>query len=81
MKNSDLKSKIYQQLDQLDEAGLEMVNEVVNNYLKNSEVKGGWDLLSEEDRAAIEEGLEQLDKGLYYTHEEVMESINKKLLG
>lgn len=34
-----------------------------------------WDELTTEDQAAISEGLEQLDKGQYVSHESVKEDI------
>ncbi len=37
-----------------------------------------WDELSTEDQAAINEGLEQLDKGQYVSHESVKEDIKKR---
>ena len=78
MNNNELKSKIYQQLDQLDEAGLQKVNEMVTNYLKSAEVEDGWDSLSKEDKAAIEEGLDQVEKGMTVPSEEVMKKLDAK---
>ena len=37
-----------------------------------------WDEVSEQDRKAIEEGLEQLDRGEYLTRSEVREKIQEK---
>jgi predicted transcriptional regulator len=73
-----LKSEIYQMLDQLDEQGLNEVNEMVTAYLKQTDEEEQWDTLSDEDKAAIDEGLQQLERGEYYTHEEVMERIHRK---
>ncbi|MFA9390707.1 MAG: hypothetical protein ACERKD_12920 [Prolixibacteraceae bacterium] len=78
MKNSELKSLIYKKLDELDEDGLKMVNEMVTQYLKKTNGEEGWDSLSDEDKTAIEEGIRQIENGQYYTHEEVMERIHKK---
>lgn len=36
-----------------------------------------WDELNAEDQAAINEGLEQLDKGQYVSHESVREEVKK----
>jgi hypothetical protein len=58
-----LKSEIYQMLDHLDEQGLNEVNEMVTAYLKQTDEEEQWDTLSDEDKAAIEEGLEQVKKG------------------
>lgn len=37
-----------------------------------------WDKVSEKDREAIEEGLEQLERGEYLTRSEVREKIQEK---
>ncbi len=73
-----LKSEIYQKLEELDEQELNEVNEMVTAYLKKAEQEDQWDTLSEEDKAAIEEGLEQFDRGEFYTFDEVRERIQKK---
>lgn len=73
-----LKSEIYQKLDELDEQGLNQVNEMVTTYLKKTEQEDHWDDLSEEDRVAIEEGIQQIERGEFYTFDEVRECIQKK---
>lgn len=37
-----------------------------------------WDNVSEKDKKAINEGLEQLDRGEYLSRSQVRENINKK---
>ena len=37
-----------------------------------------WEELSPEDQAAIDDGLEQLDKGQYVSHESVREEIKNR---
>jgi len=72
-----LKSEIYLMLDQLDEQGLNEVNEMVTAYIKKTDEEQ-WNELSDEDKAAIEEGLQQLERGEFYTHEEVMKMIHRE---
>jgi len=74
-----LKSEIYLMLDQLDEQGLNEVNEMVTAYLKQTDEEELWDTLSDEDKAAIEEGLEQVEKGMTVPYEEVRKRIHIKL--
>jgi hypothetical protein len=74
-----LKSEIYQKLEELDEQGLNEVNEMVTAYLKKTELEDQWDTLSEEDKAAIEEGLEQVEKGMTVPFDEVRERIRNNL--
>ncbi len=38
----------------------------------------GWEQLPEHVQKAIEMGIEQADKGLVFTHEEVMSNLKKK---
>ena len=73
-----LKAEIYQMLDQLDEQGLNEVNEMVTAYLKKTDEEEQWNELSDEDKADIEEGLQQLERGEFYTFDEVRERIQKK---
>jgi predicted transcriptional regulator len=73
-----LKSNIYQKLNKLDEQGLTEVNEMVTAYLKKTDEDAEWNALSDEDREAIEEGLEQVKQGQTVSHEEVMERIHRK---
>ncbi len=37
-----------------------------------------WDKVSRKDKKAIEEGLDQLDRGEYFTREKVRNKINEK---
>jgi TRAP-type C4-dicarboxylate transport system substrate-binding protein len=66
-------------LNQLDNKALIEVNDIMANYLRKTESKEGWDSLSEEDNAAIEEGLEQIEKGQTTPYDEVRKRIHKKL--
>lgn len=38
-----------------------------------------WDELSEEDQAAIDDGLDQLDRGEYVSHQSVRDEIRTRL--
>jgi len=79
MKNSELKSLIYQKLDELDDEGLQMVNDRITEYLEKATDDEAWNALSDEDRAAIEEGIEQVEKGMTVSYDEVRRRIHKKL--
>jgi hypothetical protein len=58
-----LKSEIYRKIDELDEEQLFQVNEMVTAYLKQTDEEEQWDALSDEDKAAIEEGISQIERG------------------
>ncbi|MDB5132303.1 MAG: hypothetical protein JWR02_2052 [Mucilaginibacter sp.] len=45
--------------------------------LKNEQQKDWWDEISEDERAAIEEGLAEADRGDVLSHEEVMAKYQK----
>lgn len=45
--------------------------------LKNEKQADWWDQISEEERAEIEEGLAQADKGEFISHEDVMAKYKK----
>lgn len=79
MNINTLKSEIYQKLDELDEHGLNEVNEMLTAYLEKIDEDAEWNALSEEDRAAIEEGLEQVEKGMTVPFDEVRRRIRKEL--
>lgn len=56
----------------------ERVLNAVKSLLKIEDEVDFWEGLSEEDRAAVDEGLEQLDKGQYVSHESVREEIKNR---
>lgn len=45
--------------------------------LKNDQAADWWDQISEEERAEIEEGLAEADRGEVFSHEEVMSKYDK----
>jgi predicted transcriptional regulator len=45
--------------------------------LKNDQAADWWDQISEEERAEIEEGLAEADRGEVLSHEEVMSKYDK----
>jgi len=79
METTELKKKIGYLLDELDEASLLKVNEMITTYIAESRIDKHWDELSMEDQSAINEGLEQLSNGESLTREEVRAKINSRL--
>ena len=59
-----LKSEIYRMIDELDEQGLIEVNEMVTAYLRKTDDEEQWNELSDEDKAAIEEGISQIGRNI-----------------
>lgn len=73
---AELKLDIFRMVDQLSENELQKLYGMIM-YLANPEA-APWDTLSEAEKAAIEEGLAQLDKGQGRPHAEVMANLRKK---
>lgn len=46
--------------------------------LKKEKEEDWWDTISEDDQAAIDEGLDQLEKGQHVSHKTVQEEIHKR---
>jgi predicted transcriptional regulator len=79
MDKQSLKSEIYRKLDELDEEQLQVVNEMVTAYLNKTDDDAEWNALSDEDKTAIEEGLEQVEKGMTVPFDEVRKRIRNNL--
>jgi len=45
--------------------------------LKNNQTEDWWDQISEEEKAEIEEGIAEADRGEVFSHEEVMVKYQK----
>ncbi|MDH5399523.1 MAG: hypothetical protein OEX02_15345 [Cyclobacteriaceae bacterium] len=56
----------------------EQVLQKVKEILEKEQDVDFWDGLNAEDQAAINEGLDQLDKGQYVSHESVRKEISKR---
>lgn len=65
----DLKSNIKKKIDEIDNVKLLEEFNIIMNYLTSE--KEDWNNLTPELKEAIEEGLEQLDRGNKVTYEDV----------
>ena len=65
----------YRIISEIINSNDEQVLNAVKSLLNIEDEVDFWEGLSAEDRAAIDEGLEQLDKGQYTSHESVREEI------
>lgn len=84
---SFMEQKYYHQMDiavkyriisEIISSNDERVLNAVKSLLNIEDEVDFWEELSAEDRAAIDEGLEQLDKGQYVSHESVREEIKNR---
>lgn len=54
-------------------------DDILNKVEKiQKETTDWWDTISNEDKAAINEGLEQLDRGQFFTRSQVRDKINER---
>jgi len=68
----------YRIISEIINSNDEHVLNAVKSLLNIEDEVDFWEELSAEDRTAIDEGLDQLDKGEYVSHESVREEINKR---
>ena len=68
----------YRIISEIINCNDEGVLNAVKSLLNIEDEVDFWEELSAEDRAAIDEGLEQLDKGQYVSHESVRDEIKKR---
>jgi len=78
MTASDLKLKIFQQIDALDKNRLEELYGVLLNYINGQKNLDEWEKLTEEQRKGLLDSIEEIDAGKGIPHSEVMEKIRKK---
>ncbi|MEX2511543.1 MAG: hypothetical protein WD398_01445 [Cyclobacteriaceae bacterium] len=68
----------YRIISEIINSNDEHVLNAVKSLLKIDDDVDFWEELSAEDQAAIDEGMEQLDKGQYLSQESVREEIKKR---
>ena len=68
----------YRIISEIINSNDERVLNAVKSLLNIEDEVDFWEGLSAEDRAAIDEGLEQLDKGQHVSHESVREEIKNR---
>ena len=78
MSTAELKNYLVKEITNIDDNTLlEKVKSYLSTLVKGKEVDF-WDELSDEDKADIEEGIAQADRGELIPHEEVMREIKKR---
>ena len=78
MTTSDLKLKIFKQIDSLEKNRLEELYGVLANYINGFRDIGDWDKLTEEQRQGIFDAVGEIDSGKGIPHEKVMTKMRKK---
>jgi predicted transcriptional regulator len=68
----------YKIITEIIKSNDEMVLHAIKSLLKIEDERDFWEELSNENQAAIDEGLEQLDKGQYVSHSSIREEIKNR---
>ena len=75
---SDLKLKLFRQIDSLEKDKLEELYGVFLNYINGKKDMADWNDLTDEQKKRIEDAIDQIDAGKGIPHSKVMANIRKK---
>jgi len=75
---SDLKLKIFRQIDSLEKNRLEELYGVLINYINEKKDISDWDRLTEEQKKGIFDAIEEIETGKGISNEKVMSKICRK---
>jgi hypothetical protein len=78
MTTSELKLRLFRQIDSLEKNKLEEVYGVVTNYINGHKDLSDWDKLSDNQRHGILEAIEEIKAGKGISHKAVMDKFRKK---
>ena len=78
MTTSDLKLKIFRQIDSLEKGRLEEFYGVLVNFINEKKDIGDWEKLTEEQKQGITDAIDEIKAGKGIAHENVMANIRKK---
>ncbi len=75
---SDLKLKIFRQIDSLEKNRLEELYGILTNFMNGQNDINDWGQLTQEQQQGIIDAIDEIDSGKGISHEKVMEDIRKK---
>lgn len=75
---SDLKLKIFRQIDSLEKDRLEEFYGVLVNFINEKKDMDDWGKLTEEQKQGVTDAIEEIDSGKGILHPKVMANIRKK---
>jgi len=78
MTDSDLKLKLFREIDALDKSKLEEVYGVLINYINGKKDISDWDKLSDIQKQGILDADDEIEKGEGISNEVVFERVRKK---
>jgi hypothetical protein len=74
---SDLKLKIFRQIDTLEKNRLEELYGVLLNFINEKKDIGDWERLTDEQKQGIFDAIEEIELGKGITNDKVMSKIRK----
>ena len=78
MKSSELKLKIFREIDSLEGSELNEFYGILSNFINGKKEIEDWNSLSEEQRTGIENALVQINSGKGIPHIEVISKFRYK---
>jgi hypothetical protein len=75
---SDLKLKIFRQIDSLEKNRLEEFYGVLLNYINGKKDISDWDKLSLAQKQGLMDAIDQLEPGQGVSHNNVIDNLRKK---
>ena len=78
MDASELKLRIFREIDSLEKRKLQEIYGYVQNYIRGNMDLDDWDSLSQAQQDGIEEAINDLNRGVGLVHEEVISKYRKK---
>jgi len=78
MTTSELKLRLFRQIDSLEKSKLEEVYGVVTNYINGNRDLSEWDKLSDSQKQGIIDAIEEIKDGKGISNNVVMDKFRKK---
>jgi hypothetical protein len=78
MTTSDLKLKIFRQIDSLEKKRLEELYGVLVNFVNSKKDVKDWDNLSEEQKQGVFDAINEIDSGKGISNEQVLAMIKNQ---
>jgi hypothetical protein len=75
---SDLKLKIFRQIDSLEKNRLEEFYGLLLNYINGKKDISDWDKLTLAQKQGLMDAIDQLDSGKGISHNDVIDKLRKK---
>jgi len=75
---SDLKLKIFRQIDSLEKNRLEELYGVLINYINGQKDDSDWNKLTEEQKQGIYDAIEEIESGKGIPNEAVISKVRRK---